>query len=132
MALALLWTSILACFVSLCLGLYGLFFPKRALKLVGLALDPERPEGISEVRATYGGFFAGVSLMALLTLVLYDNPFIAVGLGAGWLMAGFARVASVLFDRATFKANIGGIVAEFLIAAFLIMPPLMVFRPIAA
>lgn len=129
MEIAVLWLSILATFVSLGLGLYGLFFPKSVLKLVGLALDPGRPEGISELRATYGGVFTGLSLIALLTIVLFDNPFIVLGLGCAWLGAGFARVASCLIDGVPMRANMLGIVVEFTLAAFLIMPPLIVYRP---
>lgn len=128
-SLPILWTSVLALLFSLALGLYGLFFPNGALKLVGLKLDEERDEGISEVRSTYGGFFVGISGLALLTLAVFDNPFITVGLGTAWLFAGFARVTSVLLDGTSFRANIQGILAEFLLGFFLIVPPLLVYRP---
>lgn len=129
MALALLWMTVMACFVSLCLGLYGLFFPRGALRLVGLALDPTRPEGVSEIRSTYGGVFTGMSLIALYTLVAFDNPFMAICVGTAWLFAGLARVASTLVDRVPFRANVPGILVELGLATFLIMPPLMVYRP---
>ncbi|NWH07041.1 MAG: DUF4345 family protein [Alphaproteobacteria bacterium] len=124
----LLWMTVLALLASLGLGLFGLLFPLSALRLVGLALDPERPEGISEARATYGGIFTGMSLIALITLAGFNNPFITVGVGCAWLCAGFARLASSLFDGVPFTKNAVGIMVEMLIASLLILPPLIVFR----
>ncbi len=49
----------LALLASLGLGLLGALAPDRARRLVGLAYDPARVEGVSEIRATYGGVFTG-------------------------------------------------------------------------
>ena len=102
------WLPVVGAVLSLGLGLYGLFVPMGALRLVGLALDPARPEGISEVRATYGGVFAGFSAAAL---VLQSPEAFAV-LAAGWAGAAVARTASVLVDGAPLRANLAGIVVE--------------------
>lgn len=128
LSMPLLWMSALALLASLGFGLFGLLFPLSALGLVGLRPDPERAEAISAARATYGGIYTGMSLIALITLAGFGNPFITVGVGCAWLCAGFARLASTLFDGVPFTKNAVGIAVEMLIASLLILPPLMVFR----
>ena len=41
--------------VTVMLGCLGLLFPKAVGRVLGI--EPDRPLGISEFRATYGGFF---------------------------------------------------------------------------
>lgn len=106
------WLPVAGAVLSLGLGLYGLLVPMGALRLVGLALDPARPEGISEVRATYGGVFTGISAAAL----VLGTPGAFAVLATGWAGAGIARTASVLADRAPLRPNLPGIVVEFGIA----------------
>ena len=67
--------------------------------------------GVSEIRATYGGFFLGLSLFALYTQEL--NAFLA--LGFGWLGAAIVRGCTVLFGAFSAK-NVGGVVFELVIA----------------
>lgn len=110
-----------AAIVSLLLGLYAIVSPRGALRLVGLSLDPSRVEGISEVRATYGGVFTGVSLAAL----LLGTPEAFLVLGAGWLGALVLRVASTALDRVPVSANLPGIATEGLIAAGCLLPALL-------
>ncbi len=94
------------------LGVMGLVRPAAALKLVGLALDPRRPEGISEVRATYGGLFIGLELAALLT----GEPMVFLAGAAAWGGAAAGRLISMLVDRAALRPNIGGTALELIIA----------------
>lgn len=110
-----------AAVLSLLLGLYAIVSPRGALRLVGLSLDPSRVEGISEVRATYGGVFTGISLAALLT----GSPVAFLVLGSGWAGALVLRLVSSAVDRVPVKANLPGIATEGLIAAGCLLPALL-------
>ncbi len=110
-----------AAVLSLLLGLYAIVSPHGTLRLVGLSLDPSRAEGISEVRATYGGVFTGISLAALLT----GSPVAFLVLGSGWAGALVLRLVSSAVDRVPVKANLPGIATEGLIAAGCLLPALL-------
>lgn len=110
-----------AAVLSLLLGLYAIVSPHGALRLVGLSLDPGRVEAISEVRATYGGVFTGISLAALLT----GSSTAFLVLGAGWAGALVLRLASSVVDRVPVRANLPGIATEGLIAAGCLLPVLL-------
>jgi hypothetical protein len=98
----------LGCCLGIALGLLGLLAPRRALTLVGLALRPDAPHGISEVRATYGGLFLGMESALLLG---GDPRWMGVG-AAAWLGAAGARLLSMAIDRRVGAANIRGVVVE--------------------
>jgi hypothetical protein len=107
-----------AALLSLGLGLFGLFMPARALSLVGLQKVPGLAHSISEVRATYGGVFAGASLYPLLT----GAPEAFLTLACCWLFAGAARLASVVVDRAATRFNFISIAFELGIGVLLALP----------
>jgi hypothetical protein len=88
------------------LGIGGFFKPLMVAKLVGLT--PLEPHGISEIRATLGGFFIGLGGFA----VYSQNTVIYGAIGIGWVGAAIARVFSVIIDRKINKENIGGIILE--------------------
>lgn len=98
----------LAALVTLGLGCLGLFAPTRALKLVGLTLNPAVPHAISEVRATYGGMFVGLGGAALW---LQSEPAFAV-LMIGWMTTALGRVFSILTDGTGTAANWGAVAFE--------------------
>ena len=50
-------------FIGLILGCIAMFFPKKIEAFVSISTSTL--EGKSEVRATYGGFFIGISVYAL-------------------------------------------------------------------
>jgi hypothetical protein len=103
---------------SLALGMLGLVNPKAALRLVGLQLVPGLAHSISEVRATYGGIFVGMSLYALLS----QEPHAFLAVAAAWIMAALARTLSALFENAITPANIGGIIVELAIGGLVAWP----------
>jgi hypothetical protein len=108
--------NIIGALASLGLGLFGLFNPKGAARLVGIAIVPELPHSISEVRATYGGLFVGLSAFALYTGA--DLAFATAGVA--WLGAAAARIVSVTIDRARTRENLAGIVVELAIGGLLV------------
>jgi Domain of unknown function (DUF4345) len=88
------------------LGIVGFLKPLMVAKLVGLT--PSEPHGISEIRATLGGFFIGLGGFA----VYSQNTVIYGAIGMGWLGAAIARVFSLVIDRKINKENIGGVFLE--------------------
>jgi Domain of unknown function (DUF4345) len=88
------------------LGIVGLLKPLMVAKLVGLT--PSEPHGISEIRATLGGFFIGLGGFA----VYSQNTVIYGAIGMGWLGAAIARVFSLVIDQKINKENIGGVFLE--------------------
>jgi Domain of unknown function (DUF4345) len=88
------------------LGVVGFLKPLMVAKLVGLT--PSEPHGISEIRATLGGFFIGLGGFA----VYSQNTVIYGAIGMGWLGAAIARVFSLVIDRKINKENIGGVFLE--------------------
>jgi hypothetical protein len=110
--------SVIGAGASLALGLLGFVNPQAALRLVGLQLVPGLAHSISEVRATYGGIFIGMSLYALLS----QEPHAFLAVAAAWIMAALARILSALVDNAITPANIGGIVVELAIGSLIAWP----------
>lgn len=83
------------------LGFKGWFDPNWAAALVRLQPRPDQPEGVAEFRATFGGMFAGLHLVALLILLVAPpQTGIAVCwvLAAGWWGTAVARAWSMAVD----------------------------------
>ena len=78
--------------ITLFLGLLGLFSPHSTSEMVGILIPNDDGRAISEVRATYGGLFIGLSCYALLR----NERLIYRTVGWGWLGAGLARIISML------------------------------------
>lgn len=97
--------SVSAAIVSACMGLLGLLAPQKALSLIGLRTDDRAPHGLSEVRATYGGLFFAMSLLAIAT----GEPFVYSTVGTAWLGASAGRVLSIVADGVRTKHNFAGV-----------------------
>jgi len=102
--------------VTLALGVFGLFLPASAARLVGLEPDGER--GISEIRATYGGVFLALGIFA--TIAQTSDVFRV--LGVAWIGAGAARSFSYVHDNSRSPANLGAIVVELAVGASMLVP----------
>jgi hypothetical protein len=98
------------------LGVFGLFFPESAARLVGI--QPEGERGISEIRATYGGLFLSIGLFA--TIAQDNNVFRA--LGVAWIGAASGRAYSVARDKSTSGANLGAVVIEAVVGVAMLVP----------
>jgi len=110
--------SYLAGLAGLALGLFAIVTPHGAARLVGIQIDASLPQSISEVRATYGGVFAGGHGFSLLNGS--DAAFLT--LACGWGLAGVVRIGSMLFDRAANGPNYGGTAFELAMAGLLAAP----------
>ena len=66
-------------------------------------------EGKSEVRATYGGFFLGISAYALYS----QSAEAFITIGVGWLGAALVRAVTLFTGSFTIR-NVGGVLFEIL------------------
>lgn len=97
--------------ISFGLALIAIFWPAKTETFV--SIKSLGKEGNSEVRATYGGFFLGIALFALIS----QNATVFLVLGTGWLSASFIRFLTLCFGFYTsknlmsvfFEAIIGGL-----------------------
>jgi len=74
------------------------------------------PTGTSEIRATYGGFFAALGLWCLVSQ--REGVFVTVGFG--WLGAALGRIGSVIVDRNVLPKNLGGVAFELILGLTLL------------
>ena len=82
--------------ITILMGLVALFAPRITLRLLRLETRQTHPEALAESRATIAGFWLGVGIV---TMAFYNQPFVQMALGAGWLFTGFGRFVSILSDR---------------------------------
>ena len=105
-------SNIGAC-ICVTLGCIALIYPR--IIEVFVSIDASSVEGKSEVRATYGGFFLGISTYALYSQSA--DAFITIGIG--WLGAALARVITLITGSFSLK-NLGGVLFEVLIGTLCI------------
>lgn len=108
MEFALTILSVIGALFSLGLGLMGLLIPSAAMRLVGLVPHEKAPHAISEVRATYGGVFIGVSAFALAT----GEPLAFLALASCWVFAMISRIISIVIDRVANQHNLVSVLVE--------------------
>lgn len=96
------------------LGVMGLVRPAAAAAFT--SMQPVGRIGVSEIRATYGGFFVLLGAYALAS----QEPIAFTAAGLAWLGAAGGRAVSVLVDRSTEPKNFGGIAFEAAIALLLL------------
>ncbi len=106
----------LGALVTMGLGLFGLFLPASAASFVGIIPDGER--GMSEIRATYGGLFLAMGLMA----VIAQSSDVFRVVGVAWLGAAGGRAFSVVRDNSRSGANLGGIAMEGILGLSMLLP----------
>ena len=92
--------------VTVMLGCLGLLFPKAVGRILGIELD--RPLGISEFRATYGGFFLCLGIGCLLA----QSVQVFTVVGAAWCAAALARMMSYAVDGSRTVHNLAGVGVE--------------------
>ena len=96
------------------LGAMGLVRPRAAAAFT--SMEPVGLVGVSEIRATYGGFFLLLGGYALAS----QEPAAFTAAGLAWLGAAGGRLVSVLVDRSTSAKNLGGIAFEAAIGLLLL------------
>jgi len=107
---------VVAAAVTIALGALGFLNPNGAQSLTGVRASAR--EGISEIRATYGGFFLALGLMAL----TMREPLVFTTAGVAWCGAAAARFLSLFIDRIWTPKNMGGVLFEAAIGASFLAP----------
>ena len=100
------------------LGGLGLFFPASAAEFT--SMSPVGENGRSEIRATYGGFFAALGLACLVS----QSGAVFWTTGIAWVGAAAGRLWSVAIDRNLDSKNLGGIGFELVIGLLALAPSL--------
>ena len=85
------------------IGCLGLLLPGTVSRILGI--HPDGPLGVSEFRATYGGFFLCLGIGCL---VAQSVPAFTV-VGAAWCAASVARLVSSALDGSRSWHNLAGI-----------------------
>ncbi len=107
------WLAWLSAAMTVVFGLILFFVPRVALRIMRLQTKPERPEAISEVRATFAGFYLGLGISAL----VFSQPFLWIALGVSWGFTVFGRLISMMSDRGNTLYNWISVVIEIALAA---------------
>jgi hypothetical protein len=94
------------------IGCFVLFAPGLTLKLLGLAVTGDRPEGLGATRSA-GGLIVGFSGTAL----LLAQPTVYLAFGAALALAAFARILSIMSDHGGTWRNMLLLVVELVLAA---------------
>jgi hypothetical protein len=92
--------------VTVMLGCLGLLFPKAVGRVLGI--EPVRPLGISEFRATYGGFFLCLGIGCIVA----QSVQVFTVVGAAWCAAACARMMSYAVDGSQTRHNLAGVGVE--------------------
>lgn len=106
---------ILGVVISIFFSLFGLIIPKATGRFVGYKIEDTKGE--IEIMATYGGFFLGLSLLALF---VNSNGGYDV-LGGAWLGAGVVRIIAIGKYRKFYPISTALAGIELLIGALLIL-----------
>jgi hypothetical protein len=81
-----------------------------------LGINPDGPLGVSELRATYGGFFLFLGAGCLFT---QSEAAFQVA-GTAWCGAALARLMSVVIDKSRSRENIVGFFVEAIIGLMML------------
>jgi len=102
------WTEIISSLTlgfGALIGFVSLINPAWGANVVRLQADPDplKPGGYSEFRATYGGLFLMLHLMALLLTLqiprVGTDILVLAPIAAAWIGAGLGRTISLVLDR---------------------------------
>jgi hypothetical protein len=109
------------------MGLYAMFNPRWAARLVRLRDDPERPGGFAEFRGTYGGLFFAAHAVALYWLWAFlhgggDRVVAHITLSGAlsvcaalWLGTSVGRIVSIFADKTGGGFNHASVVFEIVL-----------------
>ena len=92
--------------VTALLGCLGLLVPAAVCRILGVRT--QGPLGVSEARATYGGFFLCLGIGCFVA----QSPSAFTVVGAAWCAAAAARVLSLAIDGSRSWQNVVGILFE--------------------
>lgn len=99
---------------TLLLGMFGLIAPRRAAAFTSIA--PLGANGLSELRATYGGLFVALGAWCLLS----QSVVVFTVLGVAWSGAALGRLVSVIIDGNRDQRNLGGLLMELVLGLLML------------
>lgn len=108
-------TSQIGAIITLLFGIWAICQPVKFSKFV--SLTPYKNSGVTEIRATYGGWICGLAIFALL------NPTeLAFGcLGYGWMGAAIIRSLSIVVDKSYSRKSIIFVIGEIIVGVLLLI-----------
>ena len=109
------YVALIGATLTLILGVVAIIKPILIGELVSIQAVGKL--GVSEIRATYGGFFFGLALFAIYTQEL--NVYLS--LGFGWVGAAIIRACTLFIGNYSVK-NLGGVIFELTIGLMCISP----------
>ncbi|SKA20610.1 DUF4345 domain-containing protein [Consotaella salsifontis] len=115
------WLPFAAALVTVLYGLWVLIAPGMAFQTIGERDRRYHARSLASARGDIGGFHLGVGLMVL---AMYDQPFLQLALGAGWLIAAFGRLVSLAADRSFAFENAVRLLVSLALAGLSLAPPL--------
>jgi hypothetical protein len=107
------WLAWASAAVTVLLGLFALFAPVTALRILRLETKPDHPEAVATARASLAGFWIGVGL----SCILLAQPLLYVALGLAWGITAFGRLVSMMSDGGKTLYNAAALAAELLLCA---------------
>jgi len=115
------WLAWSAAAATVFFGVLLMFAPRIAFRILRLTTKETHPEAIGAARATMSGFYLGLGLCCLL---LGNQPFLYMALGASWGFTAFGRIISMMSDAGNTPYNWVALVLEIALA---VMPLAFVF-----
>ena len=109
-----LLTSQIGCVITLIFGVWAFVKPANFARIV--SLTPYKKEGITEMRATYGGWIIGLAIFGLINQT--ETVFFCIAFA--WFGAAIGRFISVVIDRSSFSKGLSLITIELLTGVLLI------------
>ena len=91
--------------LTLMLGVIAMLIPQLIQSFVSIKAVGK--EGVSEIRATYGGFFIGIAIYALYS----QSAEVFGAIGLGWIAAALIRLLTILTGSFSPK-NVVGVIFE--------------------
>ena len=115
------WLAWSAAAATVFFGVLLMFAPRIAFRILRLTTKETHPEAIGAARATMSGFYLGLGLCCLL---LGNQPFLYMALGASWGFTAFGRIISMMSDAGNTPYNWVALILEIALA---VMPLAFVF-----
>ena len=107
------WGAWASALVTVAFGLILLFAPHLAFRLLRLKTRDDRPHAIAEARSTMAGFYLGLGICCVL---LGNQPFLYMALGASWGFTAFGRIVSMMSDQGNTPYNWVSLAVEIVLA----------------
>lgn len=107
------WLASASAAATVLLGLVFLLAPRIGLRLRRLKAAADYPGAFAAARGPMAGFCLGVGLSA----IFFDQPFVWMTLGFGWLFTAFGRLVSITSDRGAALHNALWLIVEVVLGA---------------